>query len=405
MALEVRTIHADEVELWTAALRHGFLDTPRPGEGAFWFEQRDLGRTRGAFDGDGIVGTLRSFASELTMPGGTLLPVSALTNVTVTATHRRQGLLRRMISEDLRDSAERGESASILIASEYPIYGRFGYGPATEVTDWEVDCQAARFREPGAGTVNLVAPDEARRVAPMLWDRVRRARPGGITRDDFFWDLVTGVRQAPQEEKSHRLWVVCREAGEPSGYAVYTIDKKWESYRPLGVLEVRMLAAATPAAEARLWRYCCEVDWIGTVKATTRPVDEVLPWLLVDARAARQTMRNDMTWVRPLDPARVLESRCGGAPGHIVLEVADPDGYANGRFEWTTSPEGSECRPSTASADLALSAAMLGAASLGGTSLLTLARAGLIEELAPGAVDRAAAMLAWPAPPWTGLWF
>jgi hypothetical protein len=82
-------------------------------------------------------------------------------------------------------------------------------------------------------------------------------------------------------------------------------------------------------------------------------------------------MRNDMTWVRPLDPARLLESRRGGAPGHIVLEVADPDGYANGRFEWTASPEGLECRPSTASADLALSAAMLGAASLGGTSLLT----------------------------------
>jgi Sterol carrier protein domain len=109
-------------------------------------------------------------------------------------------------------------------------------------------------------------------------------------------------------------------------------------------------------------------------------------------------MRNDMTWVRPLDPARLLESRRGGAPGHIVLEVADPDGYANGRFEWTASPEGSQCRPSTASADLALSAAMLGAASLGGTSLLTLARAGLIEELAPGAVDRAGAMLAWAAP-------
>ena len=59
-------------------------------------------------------------------------PRRGLTNVTVSATHRRRGLLNRMMAPDLDVAKEQGEAASILIAAEYPIYGRFGYGPATQ---------------------------------------------------------------------------------------------------------------------------------------------------------------------------------------------------------------------------------------------------------------------------------
>ena len=36
-----------------------------------------------------------------------------------------------MIGRDLAASRDRGAVADVLIAAEYPIYGRFGYGPAT----------------------------------------------------------------------------------------------------------------------------------------------------------------------------------------------------------------------------------------------------------------------------------
>ena len=47
-------------------------------------------------------------------------------------THRRQGLLRRMLEPDLAASKERGEPVGMLIAAEFPIYGRFGYGSAAD---------------------------------------------------------------------------------------------------------------------------------------------------------------------------------------------------------------------------------------------------------------------------------
>ena len=68
-----------------------------------------LERTWGAFDGDRVVGTLRSWPCELTVPGGAAVPVAALTNVTVSATHRRRGLLTRMLEPDLDLAKEQGE--------------------------------------------------------------------------------------------------------------------------------------------------------------------------------------------------------------------------------------------------------------------------------------------------------
>ena len=44
-----------------------------------------------------------------------------------------------MITRDLAESVERGEAVGSLIAAEYPIYGRFGYGPAVEAVDLTVD--------------------------------------------------------------------------------------------------------------------------------------------------------------------------------------------------------------------------------------------------------------------------
>ena len=137
-----------------------------------------LDRCLATFDKGAIVATLQSFPTTLTVPGGAGVAVGALTAVSCRATHRRQGLLTRMIGDDLRSSRDRGEPADILIAAEYPIYGRFGYGPATQRTDWEVDVKAASFSDPGGGSVEFVDNDTFRKEAPGIFEQVRVGRPG-----------------------------------------------------------------------------------------------------------------------------------------------------------------------------------------------------------------------------------
>src|ERR1700690_19589 len=143
MAIEVRTIGEADVEGGVRCMATGFLVDTAEGEAGERGRRMTFDRTWAAFDRGQIVGTLRSFASTLTVPGPARMPTAALTNVTVAPTHRRRGLLSRMITADLRRSAERGEPAGMLIASEYPIYGRFGYGPAVEGASWSLDASLA----------------------------------------------------------------------------------------------------------------------------------------------------------------------------------------------------------------------------------------------------------------------
>ena len=133
MGVEVRTITEDELEAWGTSMARGFMRvSPAEGDHEFRRGHTELDRAWAAFDGTSVVGTLRSFPTPLTLPGGTSVTSAALTAVTVTATHRRQGLLTRMITGDLDSSVDKGEPVGILIAAEFPIYGRFGYGSAAD---------------------------------------------------------------------------------------------------------------------------------------------------------------------------------------------------------------------------------------------------------------------------------
>ena len=62
-----------------------------------------------------------------------------------------------------------------------------------------------------------------------------------------------------------------------------------------------------------------------------------------------------------------------------MLEVADPLGYAAGRFRLEGDVDGAEVTSTDADPDLTLDAAALGAAYLGGTKIAALADAGLVQ--------------------------
>src|SRR5205807_5236773 len=81
-----------------------------------WAEEVDWSRIHGAFADGRVVATFRSFATPLTVPGGQVA-ADAITNITVSPTHRRQRLLSTMIESDLAAAAERGDPVAILVAS------------------------------------------------------------------------------------------------------------------------------------------------------------------------------------------------------------------------------------------------------------------------------------------------
>jgi predicted acetyltransferase len=164
---------------------------------------------------------------------------------------------------------------------------------------------------------------------------------------------------------------------------------------------VQLLVTSEPAAESLLWHHLLSLDLVASVRAEDRAADELLPWLLTDARHAQPSDRCDFLWVRPLDVAGMLAARSYLVPGRLVLEVVDAAGLTGGRFVL----DGASCVPTTASADLTLDVAVLGSVSLGGYGVRTLAAAGLIDEHSAGAVARADAMFRSAVMPWCSTWF
>ena len=74
-------------------------------------------RTALAWAGDRLVGCSGSFTRDLTVPGG-IVPSAHVTIVSVDATHRRHGLLNRMMAQLFADALRLGEPVAHLPGRE-----------------------------------------------------------------------------------------------------------------------------------------------------------------------------------------------------------------------------------------------------------------------------------------------
>ncbi|MBI3751949.1 MAG: GNAT family N-acetyltransferase [Chloroflexi bacterium] len=413
MPTEVRPIGDAELPAWFEAASSVFFMWPwgEPQATAdFRKAHMDLDRTRAAFDGDRIVGTFRTFPTPLTVPGGGSLTASAVTAVTVRSTHRRRGILSAMQADDIARASAAGEAVGVLIASEWPIYGRYGYGPATWRGRWTLRTRAARFKADPIGTVEVVAAKRARELIPGIYERYRAGQPGEIGRTDFRWDVDLGIVQPPGRPKVNTIFAIHRaEDGTPDGYATYHGEEKWDDGIPDNVLILDELHGASEPAELALWQYLASIDLVATINADTRRAREPLMWHLEDARALRLRELGEFLWVRLFDVPAALTARGYERSDRLVIDVVDRlgggNGPATGRFELDASPHGATCLPTRRDADVTLDVAALGAAYLGGTRLRDAVRAGGATESTTGALARADALLATADEPWCSTWF
>jgi predicted acetyltransferase len=314
-----------------------------------------------------------------------------------------------MMAADLAAAKTRGDAVAILIAAEYPIYGRFGFGPATWVTQWEVDVPRAgvdrRYAGPeDGGRVDIADLDEVRKFGPGLHERVRARTAGAINRLPQWWEVATGALDFPSQPWKEPFFIVYRDAdGQIDGLAAYDItDHVWAGKLPRVDAMVRQLIAATPAAERALWRHLLSMDWITQVKSGFRAPDDILPLLLGDPRAARTETNADYMWLRLLDTPVALSARTyAGGPAALVLDVRDDDALAGGRFQLETDASGAaRCTPTTAAADLTLAAADLACLYLGDESAVRLATLGRLTEHRQGAAGAADTLFRTPRRPW-----
>ncbi len=403
----VHPLPASELEPWLASMLTNFLGNSENAavEAPIRAKSWDPSRSYGIRDRGRWVATLRTLDRRITLPlTDDDITVDALTSVTVSATHRRRGLLRTMLNQSLEEAKERGDAIAALIAAEWPIYGRFGYAPSSDVANYTVHTRepGAHLLRPASGEVYQVDVDQFAVIAPQVFAAVQPQRAGNIDRPGYWWARALGLDGAPREEKNAPVFLVHEGADGIDGYVTWTSTGHWSMTGPLGQITVNDLMATTDEAYTGLWQYLLGMDVIDAIHLTDRPVDEPLPSLLADGRAILQTSRIDRLWLRLLDVPAAMAARRYSVDGALVVEVDDPDGrgYARGRYQLDGGPDGAACAPTTRPADLRLHQRALASSYLGGVSLRSQQISGLVDELTPGALLRADAMLASPLAPW-----
>ena len=386
---EVRKVRDDEFDAWCDAIDVGFHSPSERGAGPIRRQWMEMDRCWGAFADGKPVGTYRGLALDLTVPGGAAVPVDGISAVTVLASHRRQGLLSRMMGAELTAAKARGESMAVLIAAEWPIYGRYGFGAATESADYTLDARAAQFAVELPGTVELVDRATARAEAPAVYDRYHSQTPGCVSRDGARWDLALKIlRREGEDEPKDELYALCRdENGAAVGFVRYKFGAEtWTNQRPDMKIKVSDLFATDVRYEARLWKFLADHDWATEVYTEwLGPVDPLWRELLVNRRAAWPRGLWEGLWLRVLDPAAALSARTYETTGRIVLRITDKDGYADGTFGLESGLAGAKCTATGEAPDVTIPVAVLSSIYLGGFTADRYDQLGLIEEHTAGA--------------------
>ncbi|MEV7321621.1 GNAT family N-acetyltransferase [Streptomyces sp. NPDC093970] len=401
---ELKVLRAEEFDGWWDHLIRAF------GGGSTSSEERELDRSLTEFerslavwDGTDLVGTGGAFSFRMTVPGGAVLPVAGVTMVSVSATHRRRGVLTAMMRRQLDDVRDRGEVLAALTASEPAIYGRFGYDLAVQQLQAEIDTSRVTLAVP-AGTddvrLRYAAPADVLDACEAVYAELVPSRPGMLARQPGWERAALVDPESDRGGASALQCVVAERDGRVTGYARFRTKLGWSPSGHDGTVTLESLAALDPASDAALWRFLFGIDLMSKLTMRGRPVDDAWQYLVSDIRRCLTRVR-DMGYLRLVDVGGALAARTYQAPVDVVLDVDDAFcPWNTGRWRLTGDAKGASCERTTDPAELALSVRELAAAYLGGVPLRSLARAGRVRELRPGALAEASTAFGSAALPW-----
>lgn len=272
--------------------------------------------------------------------GADPMPVLVVNTIAVKPSHRRRGLLQRMMRHHLDAARDRGLSLAILSASEGAIYGRFGFGVATRWLAAELTTSKLQWRD-GAkladGTIEFVEPAFLEGYFEPLTSAHMMSQRGALRPLEMHRLLDTGAWDPKAKGPSQSLRAVVHfdAAGRPDGYALF-VHKGWEP--PVTSSVQRVIAADIDVTRA-LWQALASMDIVEKLEFASFPGDP-LPLSLLDEWAVQHKEGGDRFWLRILDLPAAVAGRGFEADGQVTVAIDDPMGYAHGVWRITAADGG-----------------------------------------------------------------
>jgi len=398
MSIDIRTCKEDEFAAGISPIWQYFSEEPKEEIVENFRRILPAGRINAAFDGDQVVGSASAYSFRMTIPGGPV-PTAGITLVGVRPTHRRQGILSKLMKQLLEGAREHGEPIAALWVAEETIYGRFGCGICSINGEIRIDRGHTHYRKhwERALVARQVESQEALDSFRSVYEQVAPRSPGMLARTRDWWE----VRQLFDDPSARHgagplQRVLFEREGKPAGYALYSHRTEFVEGRSNSTLEVREAIGVDTAATAEVWRYLFDVDLIAQIHAEYLPIDHPLFFMLAEPRRLRLRAQ-DGIWLRLVDVEAALRARSYAAGEQLVLDVMDSFCPWN---EGCYRVEEGEVSRASGEADLRLDVRELASVFMGAFSFSQLHRAGLIEELRPGGIACADRLFTTPVAPW-----
>ena len=355
-----------------------------------WSRARGVETDRSDGNNPSLVAVHASYGYTMRVPGGTVA-ASGLTWVGVHPGYRRRGLLNSMIADHFSRSRARGEVVSTLVAAETAIYQRFGYGLScpTYTLTLPRGLKLRGGETPEGLRLRIEDADLAVHAAAVRAVLARDERPGAMNIVD---DTMLANQFIDPEElrdgKEQKRIVIIEDAVGPAAFAIFQRKSVWVDQRPQGTGSTEAWAAVTAAAERYLWSVLADLDLQITFQVAGVPLDDPVLHLAADLREIAPQLR-DQIWLRVLDVPGALAARSYEADVDAVIQISDEQVPENAH-RWRLHVRDGRPVVARAERDAAVDVRMtiqdLSAAYLGGTTIESLAAAGLVEEVRPGCV-------------------
>jgi predicted acetyltransferase len=401
MSFPIRTLKKKELPGFVRTVEAAFGSEMRASDIPAFERKIDISRMHAAFDGDEIVGTAGAYPFRFTIPGN-VVDAAGVTMVGVLPSHRRKGILRRLMETQMLDARERGEHIAVLWASEESIYQRFGYGFASAQGRIDIERERATFLDdPGPiGKVRMIQPDERLKIIPPIYEQIRKETPGMYERSKTWWEVHSlGDPEHMRHGASAYFSAVVDIDGKPAAYVVYRVRSKWlDDATPGSVVQVSEVLATSPESAREIWRFVFGIDLVSRITAYYLPADWPLLLMVNEPRRLRFSLSESL-WLRVVNIEGALAQRSYASDETLVLDVSD--GFCpwnEGR--WKLDSGSCTVVRTEDDPDLKLQINDLAGPYLGGFTFSKLAAAGRVTELAAGSIEKADRAFATDRAPW-----
>tara|TARA_B100000949_G_C14273693_1_gene448574 strand:- start:233 stop:1447 length:1215 start_codon:yes stop_codon:yes gene_type:complete len=271
-----------------------------------------------AIDDGTIVGTSAWINSSISLPNAALIECGLICFVSVDVNHRRQGILTEMMKHLLLKLDKQPAPLVALWASESNIYGRFGFGVATEEEHISFNRLLVSLLDCNyVANANFLDTAEVVDVAKSLWTYNQCLRPGLPSLSESMWGLYLHKSNVKKGKWSPSFYIKAEDEVGKTGLLAYrTCEGEPNS------LMVELIMSSSPSTEQALWKAVLSTDLYENIIVNHVTVDSPFWWMVDNPREITR-QKNDALWLRIINVESSLSSRLYKHDGELVILVED----------------------------------------------------------------------------------